>query len=346
MEVRWPCDPTVQVKSHVSQPRYKWCQHPEDAWTYLTKLNKVPFFTFLSWPILNWCFWTVVLEKTLQSPLDCKEIKPVSPKGNKPWIFIGRTEAEALILWPPDGKSRLIGKDPDARKDWRQEKRTTEDEMVGWHHQLNGHEFAQTEGDSEGQGSLAYCSPWGHKESNMTEWQNNNDNLDCSQSWVSERDSCFSCTFYITAGAWRQSSLSLVYPAQVSVLWKNLPVALPLSPFPAGSLRSSRLSKTRRNWDKAMKEEDCNFFFKWEIQLHGPESMENMGHEVPKPKAKWCDLQHNGYSPGRSTVLHVQKQGSQFHASGNWGWSVGSGRTLSLMWASCSAGFELEKMQT
>ena len=88
------------------------------------------------------------------------------------------------------------------------------------------------------------------------------------------------------------------------------------------------------------------FFFKWELQLHGPESMENMGHEVPKPKAKWCDLQHNGYSPGRSTVLLVQKQGSQFHASGNWGWSVGSGRTLSLRWASCSAGFELEKMQT
>jgi len=87
------------------------------------------------------------------------------------------------------------------------------------------------------------------------------------------------------------------------------------------------------------------FFFKWEIQLHDPESMENMGHEVPKSKAKWCDLQHNGYSPERSTVLHVQKQGSQFHASGNWGWSVGSGRTLSLRWASCSAGFELQKMQ-
>ena len=88
------------------------------------------------------------------------------------------------------------------------------------------------------------------------------------------------------------------------------------------------------------------FFFKWEIQLHGPETMENMGHEVPKSKAKWCNLQYNGYSPGRSTVLHVQKQGSQFHASGNWGWSMGSGRTLSLRWASCSAGFEPQKMQT
>ena len=123
----------------------------------------------------NWCFWTVVLEKTLESPLDCKEIKQVHPKGNQSWIFIGRTdaEAEAPILWIPDAKSWLIWKDPDAGKDWRrEEKGTTEDEMVGWHHQLNGHEFEQTLGDSEGQGSLACCSPWGRKESDMTEWLN------------------------------------------------------------------------------------------------------------------------------------------------------------------------------
>ena len=97
-----------------------------------------------SWALKNWCFWTVVLEKTLESPLDCKEIKPVHPKGNQSWIFIGRTdaEAEAPILWPPDVKNWLIGKDPEAGKDWRQEKKgKTEDEMVGWHHQLNGHEF-------------------------------------------------------------------------------------------------------------------------------------------------------------------------------------------------------------
>ena len=89
----------------------------------------------------NWCFWTVVLEKTLESPLDCKEIQPVHPKGNQAWIFIGRTDAETLILWPPDVKNQLIGKDPDAGKDWRWEKQITEDEMVAWHHRRNGHEF-------------------------------------------------------------------------------------------------------------------------------------------------------------------------------------------------------------
>ena len=97
-----------------------------------------------SWASKNWCFWSVVLEKTLESPLDCKEIQPVHPKGNQSWIFIGRTnaEAEALILWPPDARNWLIAKDPDARKDWRwQVKGTTEDEMVGWHHQRDGYEF-------------------------------------------------------------------------------------------------------------------------------------------------------------------------------------------------------------
>ena len=116
----------------------------------------------------NWCFWTVVLEKTLESPLDCKEIKSGSPKGNQSWIFIERTEAEAPILWPPDGKSQFIGRDSDAGKDWGQEKGVTEDEMIGWHHWLNGHGLEQTSGDREGQGSLAWCSPWGHKESDMT----------------------------------------------------------------------------------------------------------------------------------------------------------------------------------
>ena len=95
-----------------------------------------------SWAPTNWCFWTVVLEKALESPLDCKEIQPVHHKGNQSWIFIGRTDAEAEtpILWPPDEKNWLIWKDPDAGKDWRREKRTTEDEAVGWHHQLDGHE--------------------------------------------------------------------------------------------------------------------------------------------------------------------------------------------------------------
>ena len=97
-----------------------------------------------SWAPKNWCFWTVVLEKTLESPLDCKEIQPVHPKGNQSWMFIGRTgtEAETPILWPPDVKSWLIGKDPDAGKDWGQEEKgTIEDEMAGWHHRLDGHEF-------------------------------------------------------------------------------------------------------------------------------------------------------------------------------------------------------------
>ena len=108
---------------------------------------------------------------TVKSLLDSKKIKPVSPKGNQPRIFIGRTDAEAEtpILWPPDAKSRLIGKDPDARKDERQEKGTTEGEMVIWHHRLNGHEFEQTPGDSEGQGGLVCCSAWGHKELATTE---------------------------------------------------------------------------------------------------------------------------------------------------------------------------------
>ena len=115
-----------------------------------------------SWATKNWCFWTVVLEKTLESPFDCKEIKPVNPKGNQSWIFIGRTdvEAETPILWPPDVKNWLIWKDPDAGKDWRQEEKgPTEDEMAGLHHQLEGHEFEQALGDGEGQGSLVCCSP-------------------------------------------------------------------------------------------------------------------------------------------------------------------------------------------
>ena len=97
----------------------------------------------------------MVLQKTLESPLDCKEIKPVNPKRNQPWIFIGRTEVEALILWPPDEKGQLIGKDPDAGKNWGQEEKgVTDDEMARWCHWLNGREFEQAQGDSEGQGSL------------------------------------------------------------------------------------------------------------------------------------------------------------------------------------------------
>ena len=147
-----------------------------------------------------YCFWSIsvfsvvrlfsrdqtfFLEKTLESPLDCKEVKAVNPRGNQSWIFIGRTDAEAetSILWPPDAKSWLAGKEPDAGKDWRQEeKRVTEDEMVGWHHWLHEHEFEQAPGVGDGQGSLVYWSPWGHKESDMTEWLNWTDTF----SWESQ----------------------------------------------------------------------------------------------------------------------------------------------------------------
>ena len=128
-----------------------------------------------SWVLKNWCFWTGVLENTFENPLDCQKIQPVNPKGNQSWIFIGRTNAEAEIpiLWLPDAKNWLIRKDPDAGKDWRQEEKgMTEDEMVGWHHWLDGHEFEQAPGVGDGQGSLVCCSPWCHKESDTIEWLN------------------------------------------------------------------------------------------------------------------------------------------------------------------------------
>ena len=125
-----------------------------------------------SWAPKNWSFWTVGLDKTLESPLDCKEIQSVHPKGHQSWGFIGRTdvEAETPVLWPPHVKSWLIGKDPNAWEDWGQEEKgMTEDEMVGWHHQLNGHGFRGTPGVSDGQEGLACCGSWGHKESDTTE---------------------------------------------------------------------------------------------------------------------------------------------------------------------------------
>ena len=133
-----------------------------------------------SWVPKNWCFWSVVLKKTLESPFDCKEIQPVHPKGDQSWVFIGRTyaEAEIPILWPSDAKSWLIGKDPDARKNWGQEEKgITEDEMVGWHHPLNGHGFGWTRGVGDRQGGLACCGSWGRKESDTSEqlnWTVNN----------------------------------------------------------------------------------------------------------------------------------------------------------------------------
>ena len=149
-----------------------------------------------SWVPKNWCFWTMVLEKTLESPLNCKEIQPVHPKWDQSWMFIGRTDAEAEtpILWPPDAKNWLTGKDPDVGKDWSQrEKGTTEVEMAGWHHQLDGFEFEQALGIGDGQESLACCSPWGRKESDMTEQLNS--------TFVSrwDRQNCASSNFFINS---------------------------------------------------------------------------------------------------------------------------------------------------
>jgi len=126
------------------------------------------------WVPKNWCFWTVVLEKTLESPLDCKDIQPVHPKGDQSWVFIGRTDAKAEtpILWPPDAKSWLIGKDPDSGKDWGQEEKgTTEDEMAGWHHRHNGHGFRWTLGVGDGHGGLVCCGSWGPKsQTRLSNW--------------------------------------------------------------------------------------------------------------------------------------------------------------------------------
>ena len=124
------------------------------------------------WVWKNWCCQIVVLEKTLESPLGCKEIQPIHPKGDQSWVFIGTTDAKAKtpVLWPPHAKSWLIGKDPDAGRDWGQEEKgTTENEMTGWHHWLNGHEFEWTPGVGDGQGGLVCCDSWGCKELDMTE---------------------------------------------------------------------------------------------------------------------------------------------------------------------------------
>ena len=181
------------------------------------------------WMLKNWCFWTVMLEKTLQSPLDCKEIKPVNPKRNQSWIFIVRTDAEAEtpILGPPDAKNWLIRKDPDAGRDWRrEEKGMTEDEMIGWHHRLNGHEFEQALGVGDGQGSLACCSAWGRKESD-TEWLDWTELLDGSG--VECRGSENPCSQRNSRGIWYQLFSPLI------CIRKSLPLSFlfPLVPKPS-----------------------------------------------------------------------------------------------------------------
>ena len=142
--------------------------HTVKAMVFLVVMYRCESWTIKKgWALKIWCLQTVVLEKTLESPSHSKEIKTVNPKGKQSWISIERTDAEneAPILWSPNVKSWIIGKDPDAGKDWRQEEKgTTEEEMVGWHHRFIGHELGHTLGDGDGQGGLVCCSPWGHKE--------------------------------------------------------------------------------------------------------------------------------------------------------------------------------------
>ena len=171
-----------KTRQHIKKQRHYFANKGSTSQSYGFSSSHVWMWKFdykESWVPKNWCFWPVVLEKTLKSPLGCKEIKPVHPKGNQSWIFIGRTnaEAEASILWTPDTKNWLIGKDSDSGKDWSQETGMAEDEMIGWHHWPNGHEFEPALGDGERQGSLVCCSPWGCKESDLTEWLNNNNKI-------------------------------------------------------------------------------------------------------------------------------------------------------------------------
>ena len=180
----------------------------------------------------NWCFWTVVLEKTPDNPFNCKEIQPVHPKGNQSWVFIGRTDAEAgtPVLWPLDAKSWLIGKDPDAGKDWGQEEKgTTEDEMVGWHYWLNRHEFGWTLGVGDGQGGLACCDSWGCKESDTTEkpnWTQLNSDL----------------PVFIKSP---KRYVLLIYPF---FKWGNWSQHVLYTPYPAGSKAKVWTQSSSRDW--------------------------------------------------------------------------------------------------
>ena len=161
-----------QTRQHIKKQRHYFADKGLSSQSYWFSSSHVWMWELdhkESWALKIWCYLTMVLDKTFESLLDCK-IKPVNRNGNESWIFIGWTDAdaEAPILWPSDAKNWLNWEDPYVGKDWRQEKGTTEDEMVGWHHWLNGHEFEQAPGDGDGQGSLVGCSPWSRKESDTS----------------------------------------------------------------------------------------------------------------------------------------------------------------------------------
>ena len=190
-----------------------------------------------SWALKNWCFWTVVLEKTLGSPLDCNEVQLVHPKGDQSWVFIGRTDAKAEtpVLWPPHAKSWLTGKDPDAGRDWGQEEKgTTEDEMAGWHHRLNGHEFEWTLGVDDGQAGLACFDSWSRKESDTTEWLNWTEANTCPENKHLGKDISKYCLYYMILRKTEYSNYStLVHKYQVLILcWLFIWKSLYLLPWP------------------------------------------------------------------------------------------------------------------
>ena len=172
-----------QAREHIKKQRYYFANKGPSSQGYGYSSGHVWMWQLdceESWGPKNWCFWTVVLEKTLESPLDCKEVQPVHSEGDQSWLFIGRTDAKAEtpVVWPPHAKSWLIGKDSDAGRDWQKEKGMTEDEMARWHHQLDGYEFEWTPGVGDGQGGLACCNSWCRKLSETTErlnWTELND---------------------------------------------------------------------------------------------------------------------------------------------------------------------------
>ena len=165
-----------QPRQHIKKQRHYFANKCLSSQSYVFSSSHIWMWELdykEGWVPKNWCFWTVVLEKILESPLDCKEIKWVDPKGNQSWIFIGRTDAEAEtpILWPPHVKNCPIGKDPKAGKDWRQEEKvTTEDEMVGWNNQLDGHEFEYAPGVGDGQGSRAAVHGVAKSHKRLSNW--------------------------------------------------------------------------------------------------------------------------------------------------------------------------------
>ena len=190
-----------QTWEHIKMQRYYLANKVRSRQSYVFSSSHVWMWELdckESWVLKNWCFWAMVLEKTLESLFDCKKIQPVHPKGNQCWIFIGRPEAEAEtpILWPPNVKNWLIGKDPVAGKDWTQEeKKITEDEVVGWHHRLNGHEFEQTSEVGDGQGRLTCCNPCDCKELDTTEQLNWTDQAECLFY-------CLEMTYYTASVNW------------------------------------------------------------------------------------------------------------------------------------------------